>query len=277
MEYSPNKMNKFLDENNFNFKKKFGQNFIIDENIINKIVDSSDIDKDTLVIEVGPGAGSLTYKLAMNAKKVICYEIDTTLKDILSDNLKEFDNVEVKYQDFLKSNVKEDIKDEKYKKLYLVANLPYYITTPIITKVIEDEIGIEKVVIMVQKEVGDRFKANVGSKDYNSLTIYLNYYFNIKKLLDVSKNVFLPKPRIDSMVLEFDKKEELLPLKNSKQFFQLVRDSFKQKRKTLRNNLKGYDLDKIEKVLEKHNMDLSVRAEQISMEIFIDISNSLEE
>ena len=130
---------------------------------------------------------------------------------------------------------------------------------------------------MVQKEVGDRFKANVGSKDYNSLTIYLNYYFNIKKLLDVSKNVFLPKPRIDSMVLEFDKKEELLPLKNSKQFFQLVRDSFKQKRKTLRNNLKGYDLDKIEKVLEKHNMDLSVRAEQISMEIFIDISNSLEE
>ena len=260
MEYSPNKMNKFLDEN-----------------IINKIVDSSDIDKDTLVIEVGPGAGSLTYKLAMNAKKVICYEIDTTLKDILSDNLKEFDNVEVKYQDFLKSNVKEDIKDEKYKKLYLVANLPYYITTPIITKVIEDEIGIEKVVIMVQKEVGDRFKANVGSKDYNSLTIYLNYYFNIKKVLDVSKNVFLPKPRIDSMVLEFDKKEELLPLKNSKQFFQLVRDSFKQKRKTLRNNLKGYDLDKIEKVLEKHNMDLSVRAEQISMEIFIDISNSLEE
>lgn len=277
MEYSPNKMNKFLDENNFNFKKKFGQNFIIDENIINKIVDSSKIDKDTLVIEVGPGAGSLTYKLAMNAKKVICYEIDTTLKDILSDNLKEFDNVEVKYQDFLKSDVKEDIKDEKYKKLYLVANLPYYITTPIITKVIEDEIGIEKVVIMVQKEVGDRFKANVGSKDYNSLTIYLNYYFNIKKLLDVSKNVFLPKPRIDSMVLEFDKKEELLPLKNSKQFFQLVRDSFKQKRKTLRNNLKGYDLDKIEKVLEKHNMDLSVRAEQISMEIFIDISNSLEE
>jgi 16S rRNA (adenine1518-N6/adenine1519-N6)-dimethyltransferase len=130
---------------------------------------------------------------------------------------------------------------------------------------------------MVQKEVGDRFKANVGSKDYNSLTIYLNYYFNIKKVLDVSKNVFLPKPRIDSMVLEFDKKEELLPLKNSKQFFQLVRDSFKQKRKTLRNNLKGYDLDKIEKVLEKHNMDLSVRAEQISMEIFIDISNSLEE
>lgn len=277
MEYSPNKMNKFLDENNFNFKKKFGQNFIIDENIINKIVDSSKIDKDILVIEVGPGAGSLTYKLAMNAKKVICYEIDTTLKDILSDNLKEFDNVEVKYQDFLKSNVKEDIKDEKYKKLYLVANLPYYITTPIITKVIEDEIGIEKVVIMVQKEVGDRFKANVGSKDYNSLTIYLNYYFNIKKVLDVSKNVFLPKPRIDSMVLEFDKKEELLPLKNSKQFFQLVRDSFKQKRKTLRNNLKGYDLDKIEKVLEKHNMDLSVRAEQISMEIFIDISNSLEE
>lgn len=277
MEYSPNKMSQVLKEYEFNFKKKFGQNFIIDENIIDKIVDSSKIDNDTLVIEIGPGAGSLTYKLCKKAKNVLCYEIDTTVKDILHENLKEYNNFEIKYQDFLKSNILEDIKKYNYKKLYVVANLPYYITTPIITKIIEDNIPVDKIVIMVQKEVGDRFKAEVGTKEYNSLTIYLNHYFDIKKVMVVSKNVFLPKPRIDSMVLEFNKKKDLPDIKNEKLFFKLVRDSFTQKRKTLRNNLKNYDLVKIEKVLKKYDLDLSVRAEQISSNIFIDISNSLEE
>ena len=277
MEYSPNKMSQVLKEYEFNFKKKFGQNFIIDENIIDKIVDSSKIDNDTLVIEIGPGAGSLTYKLCKKAKNVLCYEIDTTVKDILHENLKEYNNFEIKYQDFLNSNILEDIKKYNYKKLYVVANLPYYITTPIITKIIEDNIPVDKIVIMVQKEVGDRFKAEVGTKEYNSLTIYLNHYFDIKKVMVVSKNVFLPKPRIDSMVLEFNKKKDLPDIKNEKLFFKLVRDSFTQKRKTLRNNLKNYDLVKIEKVLKKYDLDLSVRAEQISSNIFIDISNSLEE
>ena len=277
MEYSPNKMNQFLNNNSFNFKKKFGQNFIVDENIIDKIVDSASIDSDTMVIEIGPGAGSLTYKLASKAKQVLCYEIDTTLKDILSETLKDYNNVDIIFDDFLKRNVNEDLKKYEYKKLYVVANLPYYITTPIITKIIEDEIPVQKVVIMVQKEVGDRFKAEVGTKDYNSLTIYLNHYFDIRKVMIVSKNVFLPKPRIDSMVLEFNRKEKRQDIKNTSLFFKLVRDSFTQKRKTLRNNLKGYDLDKIENVLKKYNMDLSVRAEQISSDIFIDIANSLEE
>lgn len=277
MEYSPNKMNQFLNNKSFNFKKKFGQNFIIDENIIDKIVDSACIDSDTLVIEIGPGAGSLTYKLAKKAKQVLCYEIDTTLKDILSDTLNEYNNVDITFDDFLKRDVNSDLKKYDFKKLYVVANLPYYITTPIITKIIEDEIPASKIVIMVQKEVGDRFKAEVGTKDYNSLTIYLNHYFEIKKVMIVSKNVFLPKPRIDSMVLEFNRKEKRQDIKNTGLFFKLVRDSFTQKRKTLRNNLKGYDLDKIENVLKKYNMDLSARAEQISSDIFIDIANSLEE
>ena len=277
MEYSPNKMNQFLNNKSFNFKKKFGQNFIIDENIIDKIVDSACIDSDTLVIEIGPGAGSLTYKLAKKAKQVLCYEIDTTLKDILSDTLNEYNNVDITFDDFLKRDVNSDLKKYDFKKLYVVANLPYYITTPIITKIIEDEIPASKIVIMVQKEVGDRFKAEVGTKDYNSLTIYLNHYFDIKKVMIVSKNVFLPKPRIDSMVLEFNRKEKRQDIKNTSLFFKLVRDSFTQKRKTLRNNLKGYDLDKIENVLKKYNMDLSARAEQISSDIFIDIANSLEE
>ena len=277
MEYSPNKMNQFLNNNSFNFKKKFGQNFIVDENIIDKIVDSACIDSDTMVIEIGPGAGSLTYKLASKAKQVLCYEIDTTLKDILNETLKDYNNVDIIFDDFLKRNVNEDLKNYEYKKLYVVANLPYYITTPIITKIIEDEIPVGKVVIMVQKEVGDRFKAEVGTKDYNSLTIYLNHYFDIRKVMIVSKNVFLPKPRIDSMVLEFNRKDKREDIKNPSLFFKLVRDSFTQKRKTLRNNLKGYDLEKIEDVLKKYNMDLSIRAEQISSDIFIDIANSLEE
>lgn len=275
MNYSPKKMNELLEKNEFNFKKKFGQNFIIDENIINNIVTKANIDKDTLVIEIGPGAGSLTYFLAKFAKNVLCYEIDTTLKEILKNNLKEYDNTEIIYKDFLEANVLEDIKKYEYKKLYVVANLPYYITTPIIIKLIEDKINVDKIVVMVQKEVGDRFKAVPGTKDYSSLSVFLNYYYSVKKIMDVSKNVFIPKPNVDSIVVEFDKKDNKLELINEQLFFKLIRDSFAFKRKTLRNNLKSYDLVKISKVLERHNMDLSVRAEQISLELFVEIANEL--
>ena len=274
MEYSPKKIKEIMELNDFNFKKKFGQNFIIDENIIDSIINKANIDKNTLVIEIGPGAGSLTYKLAKNAKNVICYEIDTTLKDILKNNLKEFDNVDIIYNDFLKQNIKEDIKRYDYDKLYVVANLPYYITTPILMKIIEDNIGVDKIVVMVQKEVGDRFKAKPNSKDYSSLSVYLNYYFDVKKVLDVSRNVFMPKPNVDSIVVEFSKKEKI-HLKNEQLFFKLVRDSFKQKRKNLRNNLKGYDLEKINNILNKYNFDLTARAEQLDINIFIDIANNL--
>lgn len=274
MEYSPNKMKELLDKHGFSLKKMFGQNFIIDENIINSIINVSDIDSDTLVIEIGPGAGSLTYKLSESAKEVLCYEIDTTLKDVLNETLKDSNNVKIIYNDFLKENVNEELKKHDYKKLYLVANLPYYITTPIIVKIIEDNINIDKIVVMVQKEVGDRFKATPNTKDYGSLSIFLNYYFNVRKVLNISKNVFIPKPNVDSIVVEFTKKDRI-PLKNEKLFFKLIRDSFKQKRKTLRNNLKGYNLELIEEVLKKYNFDLSVRAEQLDINIFIDIANTL--
>lgn len=275
MNYSPKKMNELLEKNEFNFKKKFGQNFIIDENIINNIVTKANVDKDTLVIEIGPGAGSLTYFLAKFAKNVLCYEIDTTLKEILRDNLKEYDNVEVIYNDFLKVNVLDDIKKYEYKKLYVIANLPYYITTPIIIKLIEDDINVDKIVVMVQKEVGDRFKAVPGTKDYSSLSVFLSYYYNIKKIMDVSKNVFIPKPNVDSIVVEFNKKEKKLNVMDEQLFFKLIKDSFEFKRKTLKNNLKNYDLEKIDKVLKKHKLDLSVRAEQISLELFVEIANEL--
>ena len=275
MEYSPKKMQKLLEDNAFGFKKKFGQNFIIDENIINNIVEKSEIDDETLVIEIGPGAGSLTYGLAKKAKNVLCYEIDTTLKDILSSNLEEFSNVDIVYEDFLKVDVNEELKKYSYNKLYVVANLPYYITTPIILKLIEDKIPVDKIVVMVQKEVGDRFKAKPGSKDYGSLSIFLKYYFEINKMLDVSRNVFMPKPNVDSIVVEFKKVNSKIDVKNEDIFFKIVKESFTQKRKTLRNNLKGYDLEKISSILGKYGYDLSVRAEQLTIEIFADIANNL--
>lgn len=274
MEYSPKKIKENLEKENFNLKKKFGQNFIIDENIIDSIINKAEIDATTLVLEIGPGTGSLTYKLAKKAKNVLCYEIDVTLKEILKNNLQEFNNVDIIYEDFLKADVINQIKKYNFEKLYIVANLPYYITTPILIKLVEDQITVDKIVVMVQKEVGDRFKAKPNSRDYNSLSVYLNYYFNVKKLLDVSRNVFIPKPNVDSIVVEFTKKERK-KLKDEQLFFKLVRDSFKQKRKNLRNNLNGYDLDKIEEVLKKYNFDLTTRAEQLDIDIFIDIANNL--
>ena len=268
-------MQELLNKNSFYFKKNFGQNFIIDENIIRNIITASEIDEDTLVIEIGPGAGSLTYFLCQVARQVLCYEIDDRLKSILETNLESFNNVDIKFADFLKCDVREDIKKYNYKKLYVVANLPYYITTPIIVKLIEDRICVDKMVLMVQKEVGDRFKAKPGSRDYGSLSIFINYYYDVKKVLDVSKNVFIPNPNVDSIVVLFTKKDKKIELKDKDLFFKLIRDSFKQKRKTLRNNLKDYDLDVISKVLSDYGYDLSVRAENLSIEVFACIANAL--
>lgn len=275
MEYLNSKMKQEIEENHFNFKKKYGQNFIVDKNIIHSIIKKSEIDDETLVIEIGPGAGSLTSELGKYAKNVIAYEIDETLKPILEKNITS--NTEVIFEDFLKRDIAEDIKKYNYKKLYVIANLPYYITTPIIIKLIDTKIDFDKIVVMVQKEVGDRFKAKPKTKEYNSLSVFLSYYFNINKILDVSRNVFMPKPNVDSIVVCFTKKVDKLKVNNEELFFKLIKDSFKQKRKNLRNNLKGYDLENISKTLSKYKLDLTVRAEALPLEIFVDIANNLEE
>ncbi|MDD2518481.1 MAG: 16S rRNA (adenine(1518)-N(6)/adenine(1519)-N(6))-dimethyltransferase RsmA [Bacilli bacterium] len=275
MDYSPKKTKELLEKHDFKFKKKFGQNFIIDENIINAIINKSNIDKDTLVIEIGPGSGALTNKLALSAKEVLCYEIDTKLKEILASNLENHKNVKVIFEDFLKRDIFNDIKNYDYKKLFVVANLPYYITTPIILKLIEDNINPNKIVVMVQKEVGDRFRAKPGTKDYNSLSIFINYFYDVKKIMDISKNVFIPKPNVDSIVVEFNRIEKKLSLKDKELFFKLIYDSFRQKRKTIKNNLQGYDLEIIEKILLKNNFSLGSRAEQIPIEVFVEIANNL--
>lgn len=264
-----------MDLSNFKFKKNYGQNFLRETAIVEKIANSADITKDALVIEIGPGSGMLTKPLAKRAKQVLCYEIDITLKEILSDYLSNYDNVDVIYDDFLRRNIKNDIEKYSYDNIFVVSNLPYYITTPIITKIIDEKLDVSKIVVMVQKEVGDRFAAKVGSKEYNSLTVFLNYYFNIKKLFVVSRNCFVPKPNVDSIVVELSRKRELATVNNLDVFFKLVRDSFTYKRKTLRNNLKNYNLEKISEILSKYNLDLNVRAENISLDVFVDISNNL--
>ena len=261
----------FIKNYDFKFKKKFGQNFLTDDNILNNIVDSANIDDETLVIEIGCGAGALTKKIVNVAKKVIGYEIDETLKPILSTIV----GADIIFCDFLKRDVKKDLEKYSYNKLYVIANLPYYITTPIITKIIEDKLNVDKIVVMVQKEVGDRFSAKPNSKDYNSLTLFIDYYFNVKKLFVVSKNVFIPKPNVDSVVVLFEKKDKKYDVINEKLFFKLIRDSFKQKRKTLKNNLKDYDFDLIKEVLTENNFSEDVRAEALPIEVFVKISNRL--
>lgn len=255
-----------------NFKKKFGQNFLHDDNIIKKIISTVTVEKDCLIIEIGPGSGMLTKELD-KMSKVLAYEIDTELEKPLKE-LK-LENTDIVFDDFLKRDIKKDISNYNYKKLYVVANLPYYITTPILTKLIEEELDIEKIVIMVQKEVGIRFSSSPKTKDYGSITVFLNYYFNIKKEFTVSRNCFIPAPNIDSIVISLSKKENRRIADNEENFSKLVKDSFKYKRKTIKNNLKDYDLKRIEQILNKHNLALNTRAEEIPLDIFIDMSNNL--
>ena len=261
--------------NEFKFKKKYGQNFIKDENLINKIVNSAEISKESLVIEIGPGMGALTTKILDKCKHGIIYEIDTELKDFLEQKLKKYDNYELIFQDFLTADIKEITKKYNYKELLIVANLPYYITTPIIKKIIEEDILADKIVIMIQKEVADRFSAKVNTKDYSSLTVFLNYHYEIKKLFNVSKNMFYPKPDVDSSVILMSKKIEKEHIKDINVFNKFVKDCFKYKRKNLRNNLKEYDLEKIELILKKYNLSLNSRAENLPLSVFIEISNSI--
>ena len=257
------------------FKKKFGQNFLKDINIVKRIVDVSEVDSNSLVIEVGPGGGVMTKELASRAKNVLAYEIDTDLEDELFKRLEKFDNVDVLFQDFLTSDLINDVSNYQYDKLYFVSNVPYYITTPILLKIIESGLNFNKIVIMVQKEVGDRFTTLPGSREYGSITVLLNYFYNIKKEFFVSRKQFIPEPNVDSLIVSFSEKENKLELTDFKFFEKILRDSFQFKRKTLKNNLKNYDLKKVEEILKEYGYDLTVRAENLSVEIFVKISNEL--
>ena len=254
-------------------KKSLGQNFLIDNNVINKIIDEVSACEDDLIIEIGPGRGALTSKLKNKGCSVIAYELDRDLSNILSKL--EDDKLHVIYGDFLKSNVKEDIKNIKYNNLYLVGNLPYYITTPIIEHIIDENIEFSKFTIMIQKEVADRFMAEAGTKDYGYITLVLKYYFDISKVCDVSKYAFSPVPKVESSVVSFVPRKDKLDV-GADGYFKFLKNAFRQKRKNLRNNLNGlYDLDMVLQVLNKYGLDLSVRAESLSEEILVDIYKSV--
>ncbi len=260
---------------NFKFKKSYGQNFLQDDNIINNIVCESNILPNSLVIEIGPGSGVLTKKLSQCAKNVLAYEIDNRLEEVLDEELYDCHNVDIIFDDFLKRDITNDIMKYEYDNIYVVANIPYYITTPILMKLIESKINYKGITIMIQKEVGDRFTAKVGTRDYGSITVFLNYYFDISKLFIVSRNCFIPKPNVDSVVIALREKKEKIKVKDESLFFQIVRDAFRFKRKNLRNNFKNYNLSEIEEVLEKYHKSLTNRAEELEINIFADIANKL--
>lgn len=255
----------------FDYKKSLGQNFLKDKNIIKKIADSINPTEEDLIIEIGPGAGALTKELVKKKSEVICFEIDTRLKEILEQINSE--KLTIIYKDFLSIKINEYIDQNKYKNLYFVGNLPYYITTAIINKIVKESNPYE-ITIMVQKEVADRFSAKPGTKDYSSISIFLQYNFDIERVCNVSKTCFEPVPKVDSSVIKF-KRNKKISANDEEKFYKLIKDSFTQKRKNLKNNLKGYDLNKIQMILKKYDKDLTARAEQLSIEEFIDISNNI--
>lgn len=255
----------------FDYKKSLGQNFLKDKNIINKISESINPTEEDLIVEIGPGAGALTNELVKKKCDVICFEIDTRLKEILE--AIDYPRLKIVFNDFLKVNLKEYIDETKYKNIYFVGNLPYYITTAIINKII-DESNPYEITVMVQKEVGDRFMSKPNSRDYGSLSVFLQYNFDVTKVVNVNKRCFEPVPKVDSVVVKLSKNKKY-EAKNEDKFYKLVKDSFTQKRKNLRNNLRNYDLTKVEEVLKKYDKDLTARAESLSVEQFVEISNNI--
>lgn len=253
---------------NFNFKKKYGQNFLRHDNVSSRIVSLIDTDKDTLVLEIGPGSGALTKHLSNLECNTLCYEIDRDLERTL--NKYKSDKLNIIFDDFMNRDILNDISRYNYKKIVIIGNLPYYITTPIILKII-DTIVPDEMVFMVQKEVAERFSAKNNTKEYGSITVLLNYYFDVSMEFVVKRDEFLPSPNVDSAVIRFKKKE----LNNNidiDKFNKLLKDAFMFKRKNLRNNLKNYNREEVEKILAKYNYDLNNRAEDLPLEVFIELS-----
>ncbi len=257
----------------FKHKHSLGQNFLKDKGVLARIVDSCDVREDDLVIEIGPGQGALTKFLKLYHCQLVCFEIDERVKPFLK--LYEDEKTKVIYKDILDVNIKEEISDFKYNNLFVVANLPYYITTPIIEKIINSKINVEAMVLMVQNEVANRLCAKPNSKDYGFMTVYLNYFYDVDKLFVVNRKSFNPVPNVDSAVIKLSRKINSINADNEEVFFKLLKDSFMMKRKNIRNNLKKYDLGIIEEVLKEYDLDLGCRAENIPLECFIEIANRI--
>lgn len=277
---TPSRTRALLDQYGFNFKKSLGQNFLVDVNIINKIIDASQIDDTTGVIEVGPGMGSLTEQLAKNAKKVMSFEIDQRLIPVLEDTLAPYDNVTIINEDILKVNISKAVHTHlsDCEKIMVVANLPYYITTPILLNLMQQDIPIDGYVVMMQKEVGERLNATVGTKAYGSLSIVAQYYTETSKVLTVPKSVFMPPPNVDSIVVKLMQREEpLVQVDNEEAFFKLAKAAFAQRRKTINNNYQNFFKDgkkhkaSILNWLESAEIDPKRRGETLTIQDFANL------
>ena len=273
-----------LERHGFTFKKSFGQNFLTDTNILQKIVDTAEIDDQVNVIEIGPGIGALTEFLAERAAQVMAFEIDHRLVPILADTLRDFDNVTVVNEDILKVDLAQHIQNFKNPDLPIkvVANLPYYITTPILMHLIESGIPFSEFVVMMQKEVADRISAQPNTKAYGSLSIAVQYYMTAKVAFIVPRTVFVPAPNVDSAILKMVRRSEpAVAVKDENLFFKVSKASFTHRRKTLWNNLTGYFgkteevKDKLTKALDQAGLSPSVRGEALSLAEFASLADAL--
>lgn len=276
---TPSRTKEILEKHHLYAKKNYGQNFLIEPGIVSKIAASAVVDH-CVVFEIGPGIGALTQMLSREADKVVAFEIDERLPEVLADTLSDCDNVEVVLQDFLTIDLKAVTKpylDAGY-EVVVAANLPYYITTPILFKIFEADAGISQITVMMQKEVADRFSAQCNTKDYNALSVITQYRCTVKNVLKVPKNVFNPKPNVDSAVLQFRFKEGD-PTMNEPMFFQLVKGCFTQRRKTILNNLSETIKDKevARNLLLASGIDPTRRAESCQLEEFIQLYRSVED
>lgn len=273
-----------LQKYNFNFQKKYGQNFLIDTHVLEKIIRESGITKDDLVLEIGPGIGTMTQYLAENAREVVAVEIDKNLIPILSDTLSAYDNVTVINEDILKVDINK-IAEEKNnsKPIKVVANLPYYITTPIIMGLFESHVPLESITIMVQKEVADRMQVGPGTKDYGALSLAVQYYAKPEIVANVPPNCFMPRPNVGSAVIKLSRYEKPpVQVKDEAYLFAIIRASFNQRRKTLLNGLTNagnlnVTKEQILEALEKMILSPSIRGETLTLEQFAQLSNLLKE
>lgn len=274
-----NKTRSILQANNFYPKKKFGQNFLINPTILDTILKNSVLDKNKGVIEIGPGLGALTEVLALNSKKVLCYEIDNNIVDILSRNLRKHNNVIIENKDFLKVDLNEDIAKymQDTNEIVVIANLPYNITTPILFKLLQQE-GLNKFILMVQKEVGSRLTGKPNTKDYNALSVLMAYKTKSKLISLISPNSFYPEPKVESALLTIEVIEPDYKVNNEGKLLKFIRAIFSQKRKTLVNNINSnYDMNKeeIKNILIKLNFKENIRAEGLDIEQIVELYKNI--
>ena len=279
---SPRETKAIIDSYSFNFQKKFGQNFLVDSNVLENIIEKAGITEDDLVLEIGPGIGTMTQYLCESAREVVAIEIDETLIPILNYTLADYDNVEIINDDALKTDIEKIVKKKNGgKPIKVVANLPYYITTPIIMGLLEGKAPIESITIMVQKEVAERMQTGPGSKDYGALSLAVQYYADANILMTVPASCFMPRPKVDSSVIKLDIYDEApVDVCDEEMMFKIIRASFNQRRKTLVNGLKNasnlpFTKEEIEESIEKLGEDVRVRGEKLTLEQFAKLTNIL--